>query len=168
MLELTLATEETVEFDNFDDSIGDAEMLDALFASKCSTREGGALSEDLNADYILLNSSVSADIREAYIPVIKAEWVDDFPDTSLHEYVLDELNSQGADWAMSWADGENGIDKPIGFITEHWQGFHEAVNNQINLDGTDFVLGNEFDLSTMLDLVIREIVRYYLRAINLY
>lgn len=165
MLQLTLENAEEVRFDNFDASV-DADVLDSLFAGKCSARKD---KEDNSLDYIALTSFVwEQEEQDNYTEVVKAEWIDDFPETNLHEYVLDELNANKSDWAFSWANGANSIDKPIGFITEYWRGFQDAVNAQINLDGLEHVIGFDFDLSKILNLVITEIVQSYLRAVNLY
>lgn len=165
MLQLTLTDGQVVKFDNFDESL-DADMLDPLFAGDCSARKD---KDDNSLDYIELTRYVwEQEEQDKYMRVVKSEWIDDFPETNLHEYVLDELNTNQSDWAFSWANGENSIDKPIGFITEHWRGFQDAVNAQINLDGLEHVIGFDFDLSRILNLVITEIVQSYLRAVNLY
>ena len=165
MIKLTLKDGQVVKFYNAEQDLNTQGMLEALFDGECSAREG-EYNAECTQDYIVLNDEI--EFPECYVPVIKAKWDDTEPDTTLHEYVLDRLNAEGVSWAFAWAEGSNTVDKPISVITEYFLGFEEAVNIQINLDGLDFVIGNHFCLSTLLDLVVREIVRQYLREVDLY
>lgn len=100
--------------------------------------------------------------------ITHAEWFDDSQDTSFHGYVLDRMNTESIDAIFRWADGDVDEAMIVSTIGDYYHGFQEAVNEQINLDGLEFVFGNGFNLDTLFNLVFREIVRAYLREHNLY
>lgn len=106
-------------------------------------------------------------IHGAYYRITKGEWYDEEPDTAFHGYVLDRMNESGE---AAFCIAEQGLSpiREVEIIRSYYHGFHEAVNNQINLDGVDFVIGNEFSLNSIIDLVAREIARCYLRELDLY
>ena len=100
--------------------------------------------------------------------ITHAEWFDDSQETSFHGHVLDRMNAEGISTVFAWADGEVDEAMIVSTIGDYYHGFQEAVNEQINLDGLEFVFGNGFNLNTLFNLVFREIVRAYLREHNLY
>ena len=94
--------------------------------------------------------------------IISAEWVDDAPETQVHEYVLDYvLNDMSKTFSV--ARGDDAVAKPREWLNKYWSGFHEVVEEQINLEGLEFVFGNGFDLTILINLVVREVTREYLR-----
>lgn len=100
--------------------------------------------------------------------IIKAEWVDDDAETTMHDWVINYFNAEGVDAAFSLAEGNSPTKHLYTLLADGYgNGFQEAVNNQINLDGLDCVIGNEFCLETLWDLVTREIAREYLREHDL-
>ena len=95
--------------------------------------------------------------------ITDVRWVDDTPDTSFHGYVIDYMNNQGVSAVFSIAKGEDQSYKVWDVMRDYYQGFQEAVNNLINLEGLDFVFDNGFCYHKLFSLVVQEIVRDYLR-----
>ena len=164
MIKLTLKDGCVVDFRNECEDLNTENMVQALFDGETSAREGVDDAEN-HQDYIVLNDEI--EFPESYVEVVKAAWTDDAPE-HLQGYVLDRMNAEGVSWVFSMAEGNNTIEKPYEVVSGHWHAFHEAVQEQINLEGLGFVFGNGFCLSTTLDFVVREIVRGYLREIDLY
>lgn len=120
---------------------------------------------DIKTGYI---ETDGAEASDESVSVVCAKWIDKEPDTSFHCHVLDRMNVEGISAVFSWAEGETDEAMIVSTIGDYYQGFQAAVNNQINLDGLEFVFGNGFCLDTLFNLIFREIVREYLREHELY
>lgn len=99
--------------------------------------------------------------------IIEVQWVDGAPETSFHGYVLDYMNSQGIETVFSIACGECQDYKIWEAMQDYFHGYQEAVNILIKSDGLNFLFGNGFCFQTLFELVVREIVRAYLREHNI-
>lgn len=106
---------------------------------------------------------VEEDADEYIYRITKVEWVDEEPETSFHGYALEYINEQGIESALSIARGEAQSYKIWDVMHDYYHGFQEAVDNLIKSDGLEFVFGNGFCYHTLFELVMREIVRYYIR-----
>ena len=95
--------------------------------------------------------------------IVSAKWVDENPETDFHTYVLAYMNNTDINQIVNVAEGTPDTHKYMEAISNHLHGFEEAVDDLIKTDGLEFVFGNGFCLTTLFDLVVREIVRDYLR-----
>ena len=95
--------------------------------------------------------------------IISATWVDTDPPNSFHEFVLAYMNNTDIHQIVNVAEGNSDSHKYMEAISNYYHGFEEAVNELINLEGLEFVFGNDFNLCTLFDLVVREIIKEYLR-----
>lgn len=95
--------------------------------------------------------------------ITEVRWVDADPQTSFHGYVLEYMNNQGIGAVFNIAEGGGTAYKIWDAMQSYSNGFEECVDNLIKSDGLEFVFGNGFCFYTLFELVVREIVRYYLR-----
>ncbi len=169
MIRLTLTTGEivTVEWDN---GITTNEELDSVFSgTACVDRNNG----DPNVHNMLFGVAEDENLEDYsvhgdYVRVTSAKWVDGDPPNSFHGYVIDYMNTQGIKTLFDIADGNDPAYKIMDAISNYTMGFEEAVEELINDDGLEFVFGNRFSLYNLFSLVVREIVREYLRGIDMY
>ena len=95
--------------------------------------------------------------------IVSAQWIDADPPTSFHGFVLDYMNKSDIAQVFNVAEGNPDSHKVMEAIANYFHGFQEAVDGLIKADGLEFVFGNGFCLTTLFDLVVREIIRDYLR-----
>jgi len=156
-LKLTLIDGETETFTEYIGGLDYISELDRVFKGETWLEDG--------EPYILYDPDPDKkDLRQ----IVKAEWVDADPETSFHGYVLEMMNRETPTALMDIADGNDGTHKIWDALQSYSNGFEEAVDNLIKYDGIEFVFGNSFSFHTLFSLVVREIVRDYLREHELY
>lgn len=109
-----------------------------------------------------IESFVDKDNEDAQ-RITGAEWIDTNPETSFHGYVLAYMNKESIEIVFSIAEGNHPTYEMWDALRDDSDGFEQCVDKLIKSDGLDFLFGNGFSLQTLFELVVREIVRDYLR-----
>ena len=103
MIKLTLTNGVTHDFHNKDETMEGEGMLKSLFNAKCSAREGDP-NTDCTEDYIMLNSKIPANYREAYVPIVKAEW--NFAENPFEHYVQNWMTERKIEGVFKFLNGK--------------------------------------------------------------
>ena len=166
MIKITFENGETHTIINDETAIETPKELQAIFDGHAAVNwENGMDLEDIL--FGIDETEDMSDYTGKRIRITGAEWVDPDPETNVHEYVLDFILPD-IDKTFAVAEGSQSVAKPKEWLDKYWHGFHECVTKEINLEGLEFVFGNNFDLHNLINFVVREITREYLREHNLY